>query len=119
MSIVGLPFSDAHGVEITSLSLDPPQTCKKPPKSPPYKLLHKEFLVVNSSSNYPFNDTVDINGDGWCDWVSMVGGPPHRTDQEIPELEDFIFLGTKSGWKKFGDMQKFRSDSSRASPWHL
>lgn len=97
-------------IRMEDLSRTPSQVCKKPPKEPPYKLMHTIYHAYGTSFNYPFTDTVDINGDGWCDWVSTVAGAPHRGDIDEPEMKDFIFLGTRNGWRKFGDMEKFRSD---------
>jgi hypothetical protein len=74
--------------------------------------LHKDYNAYGTTSNYPFEDTVDINGDGWCDWISMAARAPHRGDIEEPKIGEFIFLGTKTGWRKFGDTTKFLLDRS-------
>jgi hypothetical protein len=92
-------------IDMANLSLTPFESCKKPPKTPPYTLMHKKYNSA-TRTNYPFDNNVDINGDGWCDWVSTAARPPHRGDIDEPTLTDFIFLGTQSGWRRFGTQQK-------------
>jgi hypothetical protein len=110
-----LPTARADGVEIGDLSLIPPHTCKKPPKAPPYRLMNKEFRAANTNTNDPFDHTYDINGDGWCDWISIAARPPHRTDLDEPEMQDFILLGNKNGWRKFGASRKHAYERGEAS----
>src|SRR4051812_35038423 len=86
-----------YAVDMADLTLTPAQECKKPPKAPPYKLLHKEYRSYSITTNGPFDHTVDINGDGWCDWVSRPWVAPHRGDIDEPQMKDFIFLGTSTG----------------------
>ena len=112
LTLFGLSPMEAHTIEIADLSLTPPRDCKKSPKKPPFNLIHKNYRAYEIGSNYPFINSVDINGDGWCDWVSMSAGPPHRGDIDEPTMVDFIFLGTSMGWRKFGNMKKFLSDRS-------
>lgn len=112
VTLLGLTCAVANAVDIRDLSMTPSHACKKPPKAPPYALLHKEYNAYGTATNYPFNDTVDINGDGWCDWVSIAARAPHRGDTEEPQIADFILLGTKSGWRNFGNTKKFLLDRS-------
>lgn len=105
----------AHAIESGDLSLAPIKQCRPSPKAPPYKQLHREFQAANTPSNSPFIRAIDINGDGWCDWVSTAAMPPHSGDIDEPSMQSFIFLGTETGWRKFGDMQKFKSDPSAMS----
>lgn len=67
--------------------------------------MHKRYNS-STSTNYPFDNSVDINGDSWCDWVSTASHPPHRGDIDEPILTDFVFLGTQSGWRRFAIQQK-------------
>jgi hypothetical protein len=110
--LLPLTGTHAYAIDMRDLSLTPFQTCKKPPEAPPRALLHKDYNAYGTISNYPFEDTVDINGDGWCDWISMAARAPHRGDIEEPTMGEFIFLGTKTGWRKFGDTNKFLLDRS-------
>lgn len=102
----------ANAIDMANLSLTPFESCKKPPKAPPYTLMHKSYNS-STSTNHPFDNNVDINGDGWCDWVSTAARPPHRGDIDEPTLTDFIFLGTQSGWRRFGTQQKVLSGQRR------
>jgi hypothetical protein len=111
-SVIGaLTCVAAYGIEIKDLSMEPFQTCKKPPKAPPYKLMHKEYPEFSTTTNIPFYENTDINGDGWCDWISTAASPPHRDNYLLdePPLEDFIFIGTKTGWRKFGNPKKIQA----------
>lgn len=110
--LLALLCLQGHALEIADLSLTSTQPCKTPPKAPPYKLLHKKYQTYSIPTNAPFDHTVDINGDGWCDWVSRPSELPYQSDMDEPPMEDFIFLGTPTGWRKFGNMKKFRSDTS-------
>lgn len=112
-ALLAVICAQADAIDMADLSLTPFENCKKPPKSPPHTLMHKSYKSA-SSKNYPFDETVDINGDGWCDWVSMAARPPHRGDIDEPPLTDFIFLGTQSGWRKFGNLKQVPTDHSQA-----
>lgn len=112
-ALLGLPSLPSHADEISNLSLTPTQMCKTPPKSPPKKILDRFFPDIEGDTrpdsygvaNRPFETRVDINGDGWCDWVSLGGGAPHMYG-ESPPMKDFLFLGTQSGWRRFGQMKR-------------
>lgn len=113
-ALLGLAGSPSHADEINDFSLEPTRACKRPPKAPPAKLLNQRFKdEINEQgathSNAPFLEKNDINGDGWCDWVSPNGWAPHRFE-EVPSVENFIYLGSKTGWRKFGDLKKFHKD---------
>lgn len=82
----------ANAIDMANLSLTPFESRKKPPKAPPYTLMHKSYNS-STSTNHPFDNNVDINGDDWCDWVSTAARPPHRGDIDEPTLTDFIFFG--------------------------
>jgi hypothetical protein len=107
--IISIPVS---GVAADKLSFTPPAPCKKPPKSPPIKLLNQFFPDIEGDTkpdaygvgNQPFETNVDINGDGWCDWISLGGMAPHRSG-DSPTMKNFLFLGTKTGWRNFGEIK--------------
>lgn len=102
---ITLPVAHAE-VSGTDLSWTPPYACKKPPKAPPRNLLRKTFKHSEGApKNWPFMTTVDINGDGWCDWIGQgaVGfyvrsDKPY--DEDEPQLDDFIYLGMPDGWRR-------------------
>lgn len=100
-----MPVSHAEGAD-TNLSWTRTRACKQSPKAPPPKLLQKTYRYSEGApKNWPFITTTDINGDGWCDWIGKgaVGffvrsDKPYDGDE--PPLDDFIYLGTKEGWRK-------------------
>jgi hypothetical protein len=119
----GFGSMDAQALQLAELSLLPGQTCKTPPKAPPSKLLDKGYHGnFSTGSNAPFIHDVDINGDGWCDWVSIAAQPPHRDRVEWaqPLMKDFIFLGGKTGWRYFGNKKAIRAyftEHQVGDPW--
>ncbi|MRW87197.1 hypothetical protein GJ698_24310 [Pseudoduganella sp. FT26W] len=107
IAISGAPV---HATPVAELSLTPARACLAPPGNPG-KLLNQVYPNASTAGNAPFSHQLDINGDGWCDWVSTAAQPPHRDGValEQPRLKDFIFLGSKSGWRRFGNQQAIRS----------
>ena len=107
LTLIGAPIPWANAEE---LLFAPTIPCKKPPKSPPKKMLDRFFPDIEGDTNpaaygvanRPFETNVDINGDGWCDWVSLGGAAPHRYF-DTPPMKHFLFLGTKDGWRHFGN----------------
>lgn len=81
----------------SDLSFVPFQICKKPPSSPPKKLLDRRYKIYMQVGNWAI---FDINGDGWCDWV-RGGHEGCSKDNEDPPMRDFIYLGTSNGWRHF------------------
>lgn len=78
-------------------SLQQKLPCQMSPKAPPKSIFSKSYKIYT----YPGPWTiVDINGDGWCDWV-RGGHEGYRTDEEEPVLQDFIYLGTSRGWRNY------------------
>lgn len=107
-ALTGVP---ALALSVADLSLKPARACQTPPKSPG-KLLNQGYpLDFSTGGNAPFNRDVDINGDGWCDWVSTAAQPPQRdgVTWAQPLMKDFIFLGTRSGWRRFGNHKAIRA----------
>ena len=108
-TLITTPIPWAHAEE---LSFSPAVPCKKPPKSPPKKMLERFFPEIEGDTdpagygvaNRPFETNVDINGDGWCDWVSLGGAAPHHYF-DTPPMKHFLFLGTKNDWRHFGNMK--------------
>jgi hypothetical protein len=51
---------------------------------------------------------LDLNGDGWCDWIISVGAP---INSGLPEYspKEAILLGTEKGARTFGDDEKRRT----------
>lgn len=89
--------SDSYSKNTLIYSLDKKFDCKKPPKSPPKKLLLKSYKIYTFPGPW---STFDINGDGWCDWV-RGGYEGYRSDQEDATLRDFIYLGRATGWSYY------------------
>lgn len=109
LTLIAAPIPWANAEE---LLFAPTIPCKKPPKSPPRKMLDRFFPDIEGDTdpagygvaNRPFETNVDINGDGWCDWVSLGGSAPHMFG-ESPPMEHFLFLGTETGWRRFGTIK--------------
>ena len=93
------------------MSLVPYKACSSSRKAPPDSVLNKSYSG-NTTTNGPFVEA-DITGDGLCDWIGTGAQPPHISDSELPEMKDFIFVATKSGWRRFGDMKKWWADPAR------
>lgn len=87
----------ASAENIKELSLVPFETCKKPPVSPSPKLFKRSYKTYIYAGSWAI---LDINGDGWCDWV-RGGNEGYRSDQEYPPMREFIYLGTAKGWRHF------------------
>ena len=95
--------------ELSEFSFKPFVACKKPPASPPKKLLERWYKTYMYAGSW---EIFDINGDGWCDWV-RGGNEGYRSDQEEPPLREFIYLGTARGWRHF-DKKNIKFDSEAA-----
>ena len=113
----------ARSAPASELSLKPVRACQAPP-SGPGKLLDQAYPNFSTAGNGPFIHNVDINGDGWCDWVSTGAQPPHREGVELeqPLMKDFVFLGSKNGWRRFGNQKAIRAyyeqgDFDRPAPY--
>jgi len=107
VALTGVP---AQAAAPSELLLTPASACKSPP-SGPGKLLDRAWPNASTAGNAPFDHQVDINGDGWCDWVSTAAQPSHRDRVALaqPPMKDFIFLGSKSGWRRFGHPKAIRA----------
>jgi hypothetical protein len=95
-------------------SLQQKSSCQMSPKSPPKSVFSKSYKIYT----YPGPWTiVDINGDGWCDWVRS-GHEGYRTDEEEPVLRDFIYLGTSHGWRNY-DSPKNPNNFTSYNIWEM
>jgi len=93
--LIAPSISSAEGV--VEYSLRQKNSCQMSPKAPPKSVFSKSYKIYT----YPGPWTiVDINGDGWCDWV-RGGHEGYRTDEEEPVLREFIYLGTSRGWRNY------------------
>lgn len=99
----------ASAEDLDELSFKPFVACKKPPVSPPRKLLSRWYKTYMYAGSW---EIFDINGDGWCDWI-RGGNEGYRSDQESPPLREFIYLGTGKGWRQF-DKKNIEFDSEAA-----
>ncbi len=110
MTIILLVALLQQAASAAELSLAPARACLASPNGPG-KLLDQAFPNASTAGNAPFSHQVDINGDGWCDWVSTAAQPPHRDGVELaqPLMKDFIFLGSKRGWRRFGNPKAIRA----------
>ena len=88
----------AQAENLSELSFKINKTCKKPPRSIPTSVLNKTYKTYYTVGEWII---LDINGDGWCDWV-RGGYEGYRTDQEEASMDEFIYLGTQRGWRNFG-----------------
>lgn len=101
-----------HADNDSDLSFSPYQTCKKPPNSPPKRILNRDYKIYMQVGSWAI---FDINGDGWCDWV-RGGHEGYSKDYEDPPMRDFIYLGTSKGWRHF-DQKKQNKNSTNYIAW--
>jgi hypothetical protein len=110
LAVMLMAVAPAYAAPAAVLSLTPAHACQ-PPAGSPGKLLDLAYPNASTGGNAPFDHQVDINGDGWCDWVSTAAQPPHRDGVELmqPQMKDFIFLGGPRGWRRFGNAKAIRA----------
>lgn len=100
----------AENTSQSQLSFIPPKPCFVPPQAPQKSLLEKKYKVGNFTTNI---FRADLNGDGICNWV-RDGFTQSRYDQEENEilpLKDFVFIGTKKGWRYIGAEKNIKSNA--------
>lgn len=115
----------ATGVFLGRLSFHSKKSCIKPPQSPPNQLLKRIYeekdsmrLFAQAGNWADYIHHVDLNGDGICDWL-REGAHPHRLDQGgRANSNEFLFLGTKTGWRYSTQTRKgrFLEQESRKNP---
>lgn len=88
----------AQAEKSTEFSFEKNNICKNPARSIPVSILNKKYKTYYTMGVWKI---LDINGDGWCDWV-RGGYEGYRTDQEEAPMDEFIYLGTQRGWRHFG-----------------
>ncbi|SMP67729.1 hypothetical protein [Noviherbaspirillum suwonense] len=91
-------FVQAQDRRLSEISFEANNICKKPTYSIPDSIRNKTYQTYYTIGGWK---VLDINGDGWCDWV-RGGYEGYRTDQEDAPMHEFIYLGTKHSWRHFG-----------------
>jgi len=58
---------------------------------------------------------IDVNGDGWCDWIIPL---PYPTNAQLPEYRagEAVLLGTPQGARPFGNMKRLKSSWKKKLP---
>jgi len=86
----------------SDLMLKPPVACKGAGRPAPRtkETIHAETVGALATA-------MDLNGDGWCDWVMAVAYP---TDTQLSEhsAKEAILLGTEKGARTFGNVDKLK-----------
>ena len=94
--------AQAQALDASTLSLHPPVACKGAGRPAP----RTRDTVHADSAGTPSTD-IDLNGDGWCDWITPLPYPTNAQGQEYG-ARDAILLGTASGERTFGDGARLR-----------
>jgi hypothetical protein len=94
----------------SELSLEAPVACKGAGRPAPSM---KE--TVHAGSVGAAAKPIDLNGDGWCDWIIPVASP---INSGLPEYspKEAILLGAKQGARIFGDVEKRRAYWKKRMP---
>lgn len=93
----------AEPLHISDLSLRPPSECKGSGRPAP----RMKETSSTESIGAPASD-IDLNGDGWCDWIISL---PYPTNTQLPEYKasEAVLLGTPQGARTFGNMGLLKS----------
>lgn len=94
----------------SNLRLKPTVACKGAGRPAP-KI---KQTVAMSTVGAPARD-IDLNGDGWCDWIFTLAAP---TNTGMPEesVDQGIVLGTPTGARTFGNIERMRQLRRQKQP---
>lgn len=92
-------------LQVSDLSLHPPIKCKGAGRPAPRikETIHAESIGIPSTD-------IDLNGDGWCDWIIPAPYPTNTQATEYTAKES-ILLGTAKGARTFGNNDKWKRNS--------
>ena len=94
--------AQAQSLDTSTLSLRPPAACKGAGRPAPRTrdTVHAEIAGTPASN-------LDLNGDGWCDWITPLPYPTNTQGREYVAREA-ILLGMASGARTFGDAARLK-----------
>lgn len=100
----------AESLSFSHLSMRPPVQCKGAGRPAPRT---KETIRTESVAAPASN--IDLDGDGWCDWIISL---PYPTNTQLPEYRagEAILLGTPEGARSFGNMKRLKAFWKRKLP---
>jgi hypothetical protein len=89
--------AQAQSLDASTLSLRPPAACKGAGRPAPRisDTVHAEIAGTPASD-------IDLDGNGWCDWITSLPYPTNSQGQEY-RAREAILLGTANGTRPFGD----------------
>jgi len=103
LSVLAVPGpAQAQPIDASALRLTPPIPCKGAGRPAP----RTKGTVHADSAGTP-STRIDLNGDGWCDWITPLAYPTNTQGQEYG-ARDAILLGTASGARTFGDVARLK-----------
>lgn len=91
--------AQAQSLDASTLSLHPPAACKGAGRPAPRTrdTVHAEIAGTPASD-------IDVDGDGWCDWITSLPYPTNSQGQEY-RAREAILLGTANGTRSFGNRE--------------
>lgn len=102
--------AQAAALQQADLSLKPLAACEGAGRPAPKmkETVHAETVGAAAT-------TIDLNGDGWCDWIMTLAYP---TNTGLPEYgaKEAILLGTDKGARTFGNIEKMRQHWKQQLP---
>jgi hypothetical protein len=94
--------AQAQSLDASTLSLHPPAACKGAGRPAPRTrdTVHAEIAGTPASD-------IDVDGDGWCDWITSLPYPTNSQGQEY-RAREAILLGTANGTRSFGNRARLK-----------
>jgi hypothetical protein len=103
LPVLFFPMSaTAVSLAVSDLSLKPSVQCKGTGRPAP-----KTKLTIHSESVGTPASEIDVNGDGWCDWLISLPYPTSGQGTEYTAREA-ILLATTNGTRSFGDSARLK-----------
>ena len=100
--LAALGPAQAQPIDGSALRLTPPTPCKGAGRPAP-----RTKNTVHADSAGTPSTSIDLNGDGWCDWITPLPYPTNAQGQEYGAREA-ILLGTANGARTFGDSARLK-----------
>lgn len=104
---LGLKSFDAEALQQLELTTEPAGSCLGEGRPAPRmnETVHGESVGAPASN-------IDLNGDGWCDWVIPL---PYPISGQLPahSAKEAILLGMPKGARTFGNIKKLKENWDR------
>jgi hypothetical protein len=103
LGLLAAGSASVEQAQALELSLQPAIQCKGAGRPAP----KMKQTVHAESVGAPATD-LDLNGDGWCDWIIPV---PYPTNTQLPEYmaSEAVLRGDAKGARTFGEMARLKS----------